>query len=1014
MENFYKDFDLISKIFIPDCNAPSLYLRHRKTGLEVFHICSDDEENLFAFAFRTPIKNSTGAAHILEHSVFCGSQKFPLKEPFTNLMNQSVNTFLNALTYPDKTVYPASSTIKDDYYNLFKVYADAVFFPLLIKETFMQEAYRLEVDEKNEFSIQGVVYNEMKGSYSSFDSVAADVQFRSLLQNTNYSYDSGGDPLEIPTFTYEDFKTFHEKYYRPSNCLLFLYGNIPTQEQLDFVQKEILDRLEKKYTSSQILCKNNESVFPCVPKEFVEMQTPSPIEVPINIHATAPDTGATGCTVTENWLCGQTSDLVSYMECVFLAEVLAGNDGSPIVKTLVESELGDDLAPGIGISCDSRYFSFSLGLHGVKVCNEKKVYELLENTLSEVCKNGLDKKMVESAVMSVDFANREITRGSGPYSLVLLERALSGWNYGKEPASMLGFRAAFSEVKNKLESDSEYIFKLIKKYLLENKNRSYVMVEPSKDYLKNRKEKESLLIEELKSKIDLNTLKEDLKKLHEYQSHRETLEETSCIPNLKLSDLKTDVYNVKTEILELKNKDFTVPLFKNTENTNGIVYVEVYFPVDVLLPKDYPYLTTYSYCATSLGWNNKPWWQTSLDSASVSGGIFVRLSSNSSVNTELSKKEKERLSKYNCVDRDWIVFSIRCLSEKLQEAIELFTEAVSNFNFDDLKHLKTLIGEVSGNFKSAIIPRGNRFAAKRVQCLENHSCAVDEIWRGFSQLFTIEKICSEPVEKLKEKFDGFSKKILSSGALLHVTTDSESMPGAEKLLEKMAQDLNLKIPAEKTLFDEESFKKLLLLPGENDVLPNYETFVTESQVGFSACNMKGSFFGTVENPAELVLAHWLSGDFLWERIRTKGGAYGAYASSSNMVGSFNFATFRDPNPEKSVEIFEECLKDACEVLLDERECEKLITGTYGDEVQPSSPAARGNLGFLRTISCIVPEDRKKKLEFLLKVKPEQVQSVAKKIYAQRNLKRCVVVCDSSSKSQAKSAKNASVIINLPL
>ena len=225
----YKGFDLISENYVPDCKATGIYLRHRTTGLEVFHLVNDDPENLFAFAFRTPVKDSTGAAHIMEHSVFCGSEKFPLKEPFTNMMNQSVNTFLNAMTYSDKTVYPASSMVKSDYFNLLDVYADAVFFPLLKKEAFLQEAHRLEMDENGEFSIQGVVYNEMKGNYSSFDSVAAEIQIRSLFPGSNYAFDSGGDPIEIPTFTYEAFKEFHQKYYSPEKCLLFLCGNIPTE-----------------------------------------------------------------------------------------------------------------------------------------------------------------------------------------------------------------------------------------------------------------------------------------------------------------------------------------------------------------------------------------------------------------------------------------------------------------------------------------------------------------------------------------------------------------------------------------------------------------------------------------------------------------------------------------------------------------------------------------------------------------------------------------------------------------
>ena len=241
----YNGFCVLNVFELKDYHSTAIYLRHKKTGLEVLHLVNDETENLFSFTFRTPNPEGNGAAHIMEHSVLCGSERYPLKDPFTQLSNQSVKTYLNAATYADKTVYPASSTVEADYFNLMSVYADAVFFPLLKKEAFIQEVHRLEIDEKGEYSIQGVVYNEMKGNYSSFESVANDEQIRSLFPDTNYAYDSGGDPLEIPSLTYEAFKAFHKKYYRPDNCLLFLYGNISTEEQLDFLQENFLDRLEK-------------------------------------------------------------------------------------------------------------------------------------------------------------------------------------------------------------------------------------------------------------------------------------------------------------------------------------------------------------------------------------------------------------------------------------------------------------------------------------------------------------------------------------------------------------------------------------------------------------------------------------------------------------------------------------------------------------------------------------------------------------------------------------------------
>ena len=534
----YKDFELLSINEIPDCNSVGIYLRHKKTGLDVFHLVNDDEENLFAFCFRTPVKNSTGAAHILEHSVFCGSQKFPLKEPFTNMMNQSVNTFLNALTYPDKTVYPASSLVQKDYFNLMDVYGDAVFFPLLRKEAFYQEAYRLEINEKEEFELQGVVYNEMKGSYSSFDSVATDEQVKSIFENTVYAEDSGGDPLHIPSFTYEDFKEFHKTYYKPNNCLLFLFGNIPTEVQLDFVQEHFLDRIQD-YPSEV-----NFSATPNVNPDFLKWETPEELKEPKKVSAVAPNVGATGSTVTLNWLCGNSNDLYSYLECAFLCEVLLGHDGSPLAKALTDSELGDDLAPYSGITGEMKSFLVSFGLHGVQKKNVNKVYELILSVLENLSKTGVSKNDIDAALMSVEFLNREVVRGSGPYSLALLDRVLRQWNYGSEPHKGLLYRKNFEIIRENTKNDSEYIQKLIKKFFLNNKNCSYIDVAPSDSYLKERAKKEQELIKELSQKIDIASYKNELNILHEYQNHRETPEETACIPSLFPSDIDSKLKEI--------------------------------------------------------------------------------------------------------------------------------------------------------------------------------------------------------------------------------------------------------------------------------------------------------------------------------------------------------------------------------------------------------------------------------------------------------------------------------------
>ena len=358
-----------------------------------YHILAEDKENLFAFAFRTFAKNSKGMAHIMEHSVLCGSEKYPLKEPFTTLNATCINTFLNALTYPDKTVYPAASTIRKDYFTMMDVYADAVFFPLLEHATFLQEGHRLELDEKGKLSIQGVVYNEMKGSYSSFQPVAYSKQINAMFPDCFASYESGGDPLEIPSLTYEEFLDFHKKFYAPDNCLLYLYGDIPTSEQLDFLNEKLIFRLEKKYNCTGVI-KNAESTLPLIKPEIKKLQKlkkRNSVDIE-TIYDVAPETGASGNLVTLNYYSGK-ADIEKY----FLSEVLFGNDSSPLSVILKESGLGDDeQCYNFGQFQEEFY---TIGLWNVKKGDEEKLFELIQKSLQDIYEKGVAQVDIDSAVI---------------------------------------------------------------------------------------------------------------------------------------------------------------------------------------------------------------------------------------------------------------------------------------------------------------------------------------------------------------------------------------------------------------------------------------------------------------------------------------------------------------------------------------------------------------------------------------------------------------------------------------
>lgn len=975
----FDGFDKISITDIPDCASKAIYLRHKKTGLEVFHLLNKDPENLFAFCFRTPEKNSTGVAHITEHSVFCGSQKFPLKEPFTNLMNQSMNTFLNAMTYSDKTVYPASSLVKADYFNLMDVYADAVFFPLLKKEAFMQEAHRLDFDAKGKSEIKGVVFNEMKGAYSSFNSVASDIQISSLFPDTVYACDSGGDPLKIPTLTYEEFVAFHKKYYTSDNCLLFLYGNIDTNEQLKFLQEKFLNKLEKNNSTSSTL------------EMTSQLESQLPFSKPCHISAIAPQSGVKGATVTINWNCGETIDFDSYAECVFLSEVLMCHEGSCLAKPLIESGLGSDLADLCGCTNETKQFFISAGLKGVKPRNAKKVYSLIMKTLEDLAKNGVSENDKKAAFMSLEFSNREITRHHNePYSLVLLDRVLDGWNYGGKPENHLLYADAFKKLQKKLDANPNFVEQLIKKYLIQNKNASFVSVKPSNAFIKKRNKLEKSLVSSIYKNANKEKLQNDLIDLKKYQNKSESEEEVSIIPSLALKDIKLEAEKSHPKIEKIKTKSGSITLFSNTEETNGISYFEVLMPCDNLSSKEYIYLPLFVFCALNSGWNGKKWDECATESAKVLGSIACRLYLKNIIWTSEAEKMAKRLKNENFIGRDWAGFSIKMLKENVSEALNLFSEAILTYEFTDEKRVSNLITEFKQILKSSVIPIGSEFASVRARRQKNHFCMTEEIFRGITQIFAIDKISSESTTDIMRHFSALKEEIFNAGCIIHFTSDEETAKIVCENLNDFVEKTKLKPLSKKCAVNDEEFLKMTILPGQTKI-ENNEKFAVPSQIGFASSYIDSSFFGEKESAAEIVLAHYLSGTLLWEKIRTKVGAYGANAKSMYHLGLFAFSTFRDPSPDTSIKVFSEALEEIAKNGIDEKTLERMIVGTLSNETHPHSPYNKGFSGFLRTIFCMTDKDRDKKLCDILKVTPSDIKKVSNSLLLNSQNQKNVII-----------------------
>lgn len=1017
--SIYGNFKVLDIVNLEAFNGKGIWLLHQKTGMEIFHLYNDDEENLFSFAFATPPKDSTGVAHIIEHSVLCGSKHYPLKDPFLQLTNQSVKTFLNAMTFPDKTVYPASSLVEADYFNLMSVYGDAVFFPTLDERIFSQEAHRLEIDEQGEIQIQGVVFNEMKGNYSSTENIVFNSSLKSILPKTPYEHDSGGNPANIPDLTYDEFKAFHAEHYHPSKCKLFLYGNIPTEKQLDFIQEKFLsdESFASFIPSEQDLASDKNCGI-----EYPLQQTfdkPQYFSFPAPPSQMARKKGS-DASVILSWLVGDSSDVVSLMEGVLLSEILLGHDGASLSKALLEANLGEDISPVSGLESEIRYLIFSVGLRGIETKKAKKLEKCVFSVLENLVKEGIPQEDVDSAIFSIDFSNREIKRAhGGPYSLVLMRRILQGWLHGKHPASCLDTAAAFQIVKEKIAKEGQnYLKRLIQERFLKNNHRTLVTVYADEKYEQQMNQTIFKNVEKLlknKTEAEKESFKAEIqqkqKLLHEFQQTPDSEESKNSIPHLNPQDLSEKLDSIKNEERMLNN----TKVFIHKQPVNGIVYLTVGFPIDVLSVEDYKYLSFFSYVITSLGFGKYDWIQATSKVACTTGGLdsFCFVFSSTSLLLEKAgvtssdslQEAQKKLFDYDSVaGRHWLFFKVKTLEEKLPEALELFFQCIHAPCFTDEKRIQDLFTEYKNDFMASLIPMGNFYAASRSYCKLSRIKAIDEIFNGLTQLKAIETISALSNKELLEKFVLLHKTIISSGAVANVICEDKTVDSCLSFLEPYFSSLPKILPPQ--FFTNEELMQEISFDFDNETEDIFQTEVypLQGQIGFAALSFPAFSFGSKESVYAELIAHYITKSVLWEKIRTKGGAYGAFASSDENEGIFSFATYRDPHPDVSLTVFLESLEIIKNTHFDKTTLERMITGCYSKKIQPRAPANKGFTGFLRSLYGISEEERQKRMAWLLSATEKDLIETIKILTASVDNRQSVIVGENFKDNSRKIAR----------
>jgi len=967
-------FVVLDIVDMEELQAAGIWAKHEKSGAEVFHILNDDSENLFTFAFKTFPQDNTGAAHILEHSVLCGSKRYPLKDAFMVLAQGSLQTFLNAMTFPDKTVYPASSTNEHDYFNLMSVYGDAVFAPLLPEWVFMQEGHRYEYQD-GKLTVTGVVYNEMKGAYSALDSYASNWSVKAILPGTPYAFDSGGDPQYIPQLTWEGLLDFHRSRYSPANCKVFLAGNIPTEKQLSFLNEHFFSKIEGG-------------------KECAPVNKTERWKEPKKFTVQCPADGEAKSTVFLSWLCSDVTDVNESIALAALTEILLGHDGSPLTRALIESGYGEDITPVSGLEGEIRELLFVAGLKGVSGDLQemgKKTEELIIDVLSKLVAEGIPPEETEAALLSMEFSQREIRRSGGPFSLVWMRRSLRSWLHGCKPWDSLLLLPSMKKIKENLAADNRYFEKLIKKYFLDNPHRALVILEPETDFLQKQDEDFSRKLADIEknmSKEERKKIIEKAKELEKTQSEADSPQALATIPHLSRSDLA-----VESDIVHRRHEDLGgIPALCHDLYTNGITYADLAFPVDNLSDEDYLWLPFFSRAIVSVGLPGMDYGEVSSLLARTAGGFNAVLHTGSAA-AGTDKLLKTATGLLDLSGRDWLIYRLKCLDEKIAPSLDLVLRLICEADLSDHDRITDLVLEMKNEISSSLAPMGHQYASSKAGRGNSKCKKTEETWNGLSQIEFVHRLAGYDAATVAAKLKYLQEKISGSGVIANLTGQALKAAGAE-VKQKFGR---FGAPAPRASGSGAPQSRVIS-----------EVFASPSlQIGFAARSMKSAAFDTNEQIAEMVLSHQLSTGALWEDIRMKGGAYGAFATGDSLENCVSFATYRDPNPLRSLDIFSAILKNGAHGKCDEDSLVKNIIGCYAKETRPRTSAENGLIDFYRFLYGIEDSYRKRKIERLVSISTADIEKAFSAL-GSRETTGSVIIAGTKAAEQAAKALGTDV------
>ena len=914
-------FKLVKEQNIPELNSVAQLYVHKRTGARLLSVINDDENKVFSINFRTTPKDSTGVAHILEHSVLNGSEKYRVKEPFVELLKGSLATFVNASTYPDKTIYPVASQNLQDFYNLIEVYMDAVLHPLISKQTLMQEGWHYEINDPSEpLTYKGVVFNEMKGAYSSPDRVLSNHISESLFPKHVYGVSSGGDPRNIPDLTYENFKNFWETYYQPSNAFIFFYGDDDPEKRL-----KLMEGYLKRYKKKKV-----KSVVPLA-KPF---KRPKKVQ---SIYDSGDDQNIEKKHyLTVNWKLPDTSDAVLNFSLRILGHILIGTPASPLRKALLDSGLGEDLA-GWGMETNLRHFVFSTGLKGTRARHAKKIEKLILDTLETLVREGIDPETISASMNTLEFRLRENNTGAYPRGIFIMTRVLTTWLHDEDPFKLFAFEAPLNEIKARLANDSRYFEKLIQTHLLDNTHRTTLRLKPDPE-LGRRLEAEEKAplakIRESMSESQIAELVEQTKNLKLRQETPDSREALESLPVLELADLEKKIRTIPIEEIQIQD---TKVLFHDIF-TNGIVYLNLGFDLRAM-PQEYiPFIDVFGRALRELGTETQDYVQLFQRIGKSTGGIHA-----SSISlTTLQSRESRAL----------LMVSGKSTVSQSSEMMDILKDILLTAKLDNRERLKQIVLEEKSGLESSLAPGGTRYVNTRLRAQFGGAGWINDQTKGIGHLFALRELASDidkSWKKVIQKFEAMRAALVNSKSLLvNVTLDSENWqtfkPHLEQFISALpSQDLELK-----------DFEIHPAIEKEGLAIPAQVNYVGK---GVNLYDLGYEFDGSAE-----VIIPYLRMSYLWEKIRVQGGAYGAHAQFDENTGVFSFLSYRDPNVASTLENYDKAatfLKGLDGSRLSENELKKAIIAAIGDLDAYQLPDAKGYTSMIRYLTGRTDEIRQK-------------------------------------------------------